>query len=101
MLVFDKVIRREGKVTQQLFRQTDVTEEPQYVVASYSTHPEVPEVMLFRSNSLGTIQKHDFLEIGGLRLEFNSDDTPEDAIAEAIELYNQTGCYYYEGHFHE
>jgi hypothetical protein len=59
MLVFDKVIRREGK------------------------------------------QKHDFLEIGGLRLEFNSDDTPEDAIAEAIELYNQTGCYYYEGHFHE
>ena len=101
MLVFDKVIREEGKVTQHLFRQTDVTEEPQFVVASYSTQPEVPEVMLFRSNSLGTIQQHDYLEIGGLRLEFNSDDTPADAITEAIELFNQTGCYYYEGHFHE
>ena len=101
MLVFDKVIREEGKVTQHLFHQTDNTEEPQWVVASYSTQPEVPEVMLFRSNSLGTIQHHDYLEIGGLRLEVNPDGTPGAAIAEAIELFNQTGCYYYEGHFHE
>ena len=63
MLVFDKVIREEGKVVQHLFRQTDVTEEPQFVVASYSTQPEVPEVMLFRSNSLGTIQQHGYLPI--------------------------------------
>ena len=101
MLVFDKVIREEGKVVQHLFRQTDGAEEPQWGVASYSTQPEVPEVMLFRSNSLGTIQQHDYLEIGGLRLEFNPDATPESVIVAAIGLFNQTGCYYYEGHFHE